>query len=490
MRKSMKHIICSGVIGCFFWIIGELLYKSFTQSMWQPMGIACYFTLFAIVMIIGMFVLAIFRGDYNKLIDKGRNPISDNIVSLFALLIIFFISTGIFEYLYEIGKTTVDEPTSYVFLIDDSGSMSSNDPNCERAVAIKRIMEKQDATFPYAVYKFTNQSSKIKDMSPYQSTDEYEFESNGGTNIIGSINEVIDDLTQNGQTGGASPRIMLVSDGSSSSMGVSSVIKRCNDNNISISSISFGNLFGNALLSRLSTRTGGVYVGVDNVDQLYDNMQTVITSSATRNLISERFMFKLNWLYALMRILFLTIMALLWALMKNIAYCGNKRTKNEDNYSYENVVMFTLISAIISIIIMEFGIKYIALPEKVARLILAICWMIIPGEFFVASKNKANLTGIVGNNSGFVSNMDNKTLQESEHTFNDDKKTLDPGNAFQNPGGSFGQSATGFSSKGNFGGFSSNQNTSKKTGGFGSANDTKSNTFGSKDSSGTGFGKG
>ncbi|MCC8014815.1 MAG: VWA domain-containing protein, partial [Eubacterium sp.] len=182
------------------------------------------------------------------------------------------------------------------FLIDDSGSMSGNDPNCERATAIKKIMENKDVNFPYSVYRFTDESQLLKEMGPYSQDDSYQFDSNGSTNIIGSINTVLDEIIAN-KSMDDSPRIMLVSDGSSSSLGANSVIDRCNDNGISISSISFGNFFGNSLLNKLATRTGGVYVEVENIDNLYNEMQTAITSNASRNLVSERFMLSLNWLY-------------------------------------------------------------------------------------------------------------------------------------------------------------------------------------------------
>ena len=305
-----------------------------------------------------MFILAVFRGDYNQLVENGQHPLSDNIRTFFALLLILFIITGLLEYIYEIGKNNVDEPTSYVFLIDDSGSMSGNDPDFERSDAIKKIMQRQNPDLPYAVYKFTESSSLLKSMSTYNNNDEYLFESSGGTNIIGSINEVVDDIINNSQEAGNSPRILLLSDGSSSSSGLSNVIKKCVNSNISVSSISFGNIFGNSLLNKLSKKTGGVYVNIDNINELYDKMQSAITSSASRNLISERFMPRNNWLYAMLRILFLTIIALVWTLIKCIAYCKTP-TENEYSNSYGNVFIFTLVSAVLSIVLMEFGMEYI-----------------------------------------------------------------------------------------------------------------------------------
>ncbi|MCC8014814.1 MAG: hypothetical protein LIO87_06425 [Eubacterium sp.] len=117
MKKDyIKHMLYSGVIGIIFWVVGEVMYDLLTNKIWQPLGIATYFCIFAIIMIIGMYLLAIFRGDYNKAIDKGAKPISDNLGTIFLLIIVFFLSAGIFEFLYELGgKSIINEPTSYVF---------------------------------------------------------------------------------------------------------------------------------------------------------------------------------------------------------------------------------------------------------------------------------------------------------------------------------------------------------------------------------------
>ncbi|MCC8015601.1 MAG: hypothetical protein LIO87_10495, partial [Eubacterium sp.] len=164
------------------------------------------------------------------------------------------------------------------------------------------------------------------------------------------------------------------------------------------------------------------------------------------------------------------IMSLIWAIIKSIAYCGNKQNQNEDNYSYDNVVLFTILSAAVSILLMEFGTVYLALPEKAARLLLAILWMIVPGKFYVASNKKANLTGVGSRNFGAENDIDNKILQPDVRDLISEKKTLDAGtgNAFRNQKDGFGNTSTGFGTKGSTGGFSKNSNSTKNSGGFGS----------------------
>lgn len=489
MKKDyIKHILCSGLIGVIFWLIGEAVYDALTRKIWQPLGIAVYFCIFAVIMIVGMYVLALFRGDYNKALDKDIKPISDNLAPMALLLTIFFIFTGFFEFLYELGgKKLIKEPTSYVFLIDDSGSMSSNDPNCERASAIKKIMEKQEADFPYSVYSFTNESQLMKEMGPYKPEDSYQFNSNGGTNIVGSLDTVLDEIIANKSIDDM-PRIMLVSDGSSSSVGSNKVIEKCNDSGISISSISFGNFFKNSLLNKLSTRTGGVYVNVENIDELDAKMQEAITSNATRNLISERYLPRLNWLYAILRILFLLLMSMLWAVIKNIAYCGNMRKPNEENYSYDNVVMFTVVWAFISILIMEFATAHLELPEKLARLLLAILWTIIPGRFYNPSKGQPVLNEIEKGIGGFGSDIESDTLIGGNGGYNGDNKTLTPGaNGFELPPGDFGSTTGGFgNTTGGFG--NTTGGFGNTTGGFGSTADGFGSTTGGFESTTGGFG--
>lgn len=492
-KKYLKHILYSGIIGVVFWLVGEALYNFLTKDLWQPLGIALYFCIFGILMIVGMFLLAVFRGDYNKALNKGINPITNNFAPLVLLMVVFFICTGFLEFLYEIGGTSViKEPTSYVFLIDDSGSMSANDPNCERATAIKKIMEKQDGDFPYSVYSFTSGSKKLKELGPYSQEDNYQFSSNGGTDIIGSLDSVLNEIIADSAYG-ESPRIMLVSDGSSSSSGIKGVITKCNDNSVSISSISFGDIFGNALLNKLATRTGGVYVSVDNVDELYNEMQMVITSNSVRNLVSERYVPRLNWLYAILRIVFLVIMALLWSIIKNISYCGVGYAKEDKNYSYDNVILFTLVSALISILIMEFGTAYFAIPEKIARLILAVLWAIVPGEFFKSSKLEPILTSPTAGKPGFGESAPTNTLQGNDEETNNGTKRITSLSGFQNvknegfksSGTGFEKPGTSFGPKKTFGGFSGADNLNKKSGGFGNSGSSdssngKTNGFGKK----------
>ena len=92
------------------------------------------------------------------------------------MLVILFAATLLLEFLYELGGgITTYKPTSYIFVIDDSSSMVSNDPYNERVSAIKEIMERE--RIPYAVYKFSDDARLIRPMDSYHGDEDLGFNS-------------------------------------------------------------------------------------------------------------------------------------------------------------------------------------------------------------------------------------------------------------------------------------------------------------------------
>ena len=370
MKDSIfgKHLFFTAGIGVVFWIIGEILYSPITLYLWQPLGIAVYFAVFGLILFIGYFVLSCIRGDYFYLKHENPRNISENIRMSFLLLAVIFALTIGLEFLYELGIQEISEPTSYVFVIDDSGSMSENDPQNERVSAIRKIMEKQSPDFPYAVYRFTDTCTKLKDMAPYRSGDSYEFYSEGNTNILGALEVVLSELKN---YDGEIPRILLLSDGSSSSVGKNLIIDECRENSVSISSISFGNRFTNHLLSDLAKKTGGVYINAADSDELYQQMETAILTSAERNLLSERYTPHLNALYAVLRIVFLTLIGFVWSLFKIFAFCGK---------GLSGKLPFSIVLCTVGSVLTE-TLFALSVSGELVRLFFCILWALMPGKF-------------------------------------------------------------------------------------------------------------
>lgn len=400
------HMGCSALIGVLFFLIGQILYPSLTENIWTPLGIALYFLVFSVIMLISMFVLNQVRQDYSYWFKSGKkDTVKKAYIRGVACIIVLFVLSGLFEFFYELGKESYYDPTSYVFLIDDSGSMSANDPQCVRSEAISKIMENQTDNIPYAVYKFTDQSQLIKVMGKYSKSDKYEFLSDGGTDIVTSLDTVINELLSKKVNGGDHPKVLLLSDGESSNWGIKDVISKCRDNEIAVSTIGFN--VNSHLLSKIARKTGGIYINVNDIDDLQEQMNKAITSFLDRNLISDRFVLRNDGLYAFLRILFLCLMGVVFSWMKYESFCSAKGPK------YDGVVLkVSLAGTAIASIMMEICFSVFDLPSWLIRLIFCILWAVTPG-YFIKS-------GVYSFDPDYKSDDDNGYDQNN----NQDKDTL------------------------------------------------------------------
>ncbi len=374
-KNAIAHIACSAIIGVLFFVIGQILYPYIIEKWWTPIGIAVYFLVFSTIMLIAMFILNQIRKDYSYWFKNGKkDTVKKAYIRGTVCLIVIFVLSGIFEFIYELGDDVIYDTSSYVFLIDDSGSMAGNDPQFERGAAINRIMKNQANDMPYAVYKFSNQAQLLKDMGKYTETDSFEFSSDGGTDIVGSLDKVADELISKAVNGGNYPKVLLLSDGVSSYYGVNSVIKKCRSNNIVVSTIGFN--VNSSLLSKIARKTGGIYINVNNIDELQEQMNNAMTSFLDRNLISDRFTPQNDVLYAFLRILFLCLIGAAFSWLKYETFCSSKGPKF-DSF----VLKVSLICTTVGSIIMEICFSIFDLPAWLARLTFCIIWAITPGYF-------------------------------------------------------------------------------------------------------------
>lgn len=374
-KGIIAHIVCSAAIGILFFAIGQILYPHIIEKWWTPFGIALYFLIFSTIMLIAMFVFNQIRKDYSYWFKNGKkDTIKKAYIRGVVCVVVIFVLAGIFEFLYELGNDVIYDTTSYVFLIDDSGSMSGNDPQCERGEAINRIMKNQTEDMPYAVYKFSDQPELIKNMGKYIETDSFEFSSDGGTDIVGSLNRITDELISKVVDGGDYPKILLLSDGESSYAGVNSLIKKCRSNNIAVSTIGFN--VNSYLLSRIARKTGGIYINVNNIDDLQEQMNKAITSFLDRNLISDRFVPKNDGLYAFLRVLFLSLIGIVFSWLKYETFCSARGPK------YDSLVLrVSLICTFVGSVLMEICFNVFDFPAWLIRLIFCVLWAITPGYF-------------------------------------------------------------------------------------------------------------
>ena len=360
------YVQVSMLSGIIAFIVGEFLFERLTERLYTPLGIMLYFFIFFCILFVAMTVILIKKltvAEYNLKLRSSWK-------FFLILLIIFLMLTTLFEFLYEIGKEEIPEPTSLIFLIDDSGSMRGNEK--DRVQAINDVMK--NSRLPFAIYSFTEDAKQLRNMDIYRSDiseDEIAFASAGGTSIIPSINHVLSDLEKGVITNaGLNPKILLVSDGNSSLFGLRSMVKDCKRQMVNVSSIGMRGS-SESTLKKIAKSTGGVYVSCTDVTTLGAELTKAIASQNSRNLLSERIIFKNEKLYAFLRIFFLMIMGLLWSALKIMMLSENKEFCRK-------IFVLSMLFCILGAFLVEFG-NSKGISSVFLRLIFDVLWATTPG---------------------------------------------------------------------------------------------------------------
>jgi len=422
MRRegTFLHIIITAVVGFVYFMVSETLFGVLTEVLWPPLGIAIYFGLLALAIYFVLYLLNKARGDYRGWSSKNLSSVVSSAFKKGAIaLAVLFVLAGGFEFLYEVDYSSVSEnASSYVFLIDDSGSMNyedtGNDREYARITAIEDIMSDKASDIEFCVYKFQTEAQLVREMAPYKENesirnikikDEYGNEilafdsSDGGTDIIGSLTTVIDDITSGRINAGKSPRILLLSDGEDYG-DIDSITKLCNDNNIIVSSIGF--CVDSQLLKEISSRTGGTYQEINDASLLSSGMESAFMLDNSRNLLSERVVFDNNGLYLVLRIVFLILLGALFSWIKQKCYCSAY------DHSYEDIVFwvsFALCS--IAAILLEVLLQYTHVDPWIVRCIFCLLWTTTPG-FFVKETIDINVNPYDNGMNGYNFNSYDK----------------------------------------------------------------------------------
>ena len=222
---------------------------------------------------------------------------------------VLFVALGaLFQWIYGLHiNPNSSEPTSYVFVIDDSGSMEENDPGQLRYDAIGEVLEKKPSDFPYMVYGFANDVILLREMQPVSNgTAGLIGNSNGGTSIKGALDQVISDYQNGVWDGGRSPKVILLTDGYATDLGwfssISGTLKQYARNRISISTIGLGDV-DVGLLERIAAATGGVFIDISDASSLADAMENAATQYAIDDLLTTRYPGRMDILFGFLRIL-------------------------------------------------------------------------------------------------------------------------------------------------------------------------------------------
>lgn len=358
----------AGIVGCF---VSGLIYKLISTDLWSPLAVGISFMIFTIIFIAIMCIVNLANGNLTEHAAKHHDGKKIGL-ALMIVIVLSLIFGTIFEGIYEIDFFGKDNgylnPTSYVFIIDNSGSMESNDPEGMRYQAIDKIIDDKDDDFLYAVYSFNNGITQERALAPVSDgKNELTPVNRGQTEIRSTLESLFDDYKGylKPQLGDA-PKFLLLSDGYASDIGMFSsidgVLRDYAKSNITISTVGLGDV-DTELMQQIADDTGGVYINVNDIDQLEQSMQKAINESGdnkyARTFYTYRNVPSLDVLYGIMRVLFTAILSVFISASMLFATASGKDDKL--------ILLTSLITGILAGLLLELCINLLYISPGVIR---------------------------------------------------------------------------------------------------------------------------
>ena len=206
-NKTMISFLIFVIFGALYGLLTNIVFEKLVSEIWTPLAIALYFLVFAVLLNLLVFIIVKKSGN-----DSARKIL---IRDMAIVVVAVFISSMLFEFLYELGlNVEMTETDSYILMIDDSASMESSDPDKQRGDAIRKLVKDKPDTFNYAIYVFADDVKQARDMQP--KSDGYskiELNTEGGTAMFQCLETVITDISSGELNVTPGTRVLLLSDG-------------------------------------------------------------------------------------------------------------------------------------------------------------------------------------------------------------------------------------------------------------------------------------
>ena len=364
--------IVAGIIGL---VVSSIIYGITKEILWSPLAVGISFAVFATTFILCMAIVSVLFQLGKKEFSRG----GETAILPFLFIIGTLILGTLFEFIYEVDFFSqirgYQEPTAYIFLIDNSGSMEVSDPEAFRYDAIEKIISQKPDDFPYAVYGFSDGVWTQRELSPaYEGVGELDSTPGGGTAIRGTLDKFFEDY-ENGlkEQLGSSPKILLLSDGEATDVGFFAHIDKTLSNyskaDLPVSTVGLGDCIDEDLMHQIADETGGVYISSQDVDQLESAMQNAISQYSknryARTLYTRRKVPSLGVLYAIMRIFFTGILSV--GISLSMLFVAKDSPADE-----KLIVLSSIATGVLSGLIMEMGINLLNLPPSIIRIVFFI----------------------------------------------------------------------------------------------------------------------
>ncbi len=326
-RQKVFHLlilVVSALMGAAVWFVCEGLYDALVDSLARPVLMGLLFGLLALAAAGGVFAVSLLRGTFEQDVVTGGSALAAGGI-LMGLVLLVAVLAALFQWLYSLRLSgEAAKPTSYIFLLDDSGSMLDNDPHQRRFSAIGQVLEGQEEEIPYMVYGFAENVSLLREMGPLQAGEDpgvLTGNSDGGTAMGTVLAQVLADYEAGLWDGGASPKVILLSDGIptdfQSFSDISELLKEYVQQGVSISTVGLDGVDGE-MMERIASRTGGVFVDIQDAARLGEAMLSAASRYAEEDLVTARYTGGI--LPGVLRVLFLTLLGLGIGLAAAVAY--------------------------------------------------------------------------------------------------------------------------------------------------------------------------
>ena len=331
MRRSRQATVNLALLaitaasGVVLWILGSILYSSMADSASRPVLIGLMFGGLCAVLCTVILVYGVIAGTFEQNLITGSSGIFSTALILLGASVIVFLAGLLFQWIYGLNIGNQDQmPTSFVFVIDDSGSMAENDPDQERYKAIADVLEDMPDSFPYMVYGFSDDAYIVQEMLPKSAgVPEIAGRSSGMTEIKTALTRVMEDYQNGVWDGGDSPKVIMLTDGYATDVNLFSpirgVLRDFASEHISISTVGLGVVDAD-LMKQIAEKTGGVFIDVAKASALSGAIDAAAKEFAGRDLLSSRYVPSLDFLYGFLRVLFLLILGTAIGFAAAVAY--------------------------------------------------------------------------------------------------------------------------------------------------------------------------
>ena len=350
----VSTLISAGVTGlgmhCFH---NAAFYAQRESRLYMPLVMGGLFAAFLAVTGLVVFLISNLKLTYRADVITGRNSKG----RLFLYLLIGILVIGLFmmgaEFLYEndISFRNKDNGMdTYVFLIDDSYSMTVSDPEAKRYSVIGSMLADRPAKTQFAVYSF---SDEVKLHVPMRTAEEgfpgYSSPVYGLTNMKIGLEQVIEDCEQGIWTNKGNTTVIVITDGAPTDFSALEQIRSILDRYVGRSiTIGIVGVIGadKTLMNEIAAYTGGTFAEINDAAMMNEAVENVSGNTGrTRDLLSVREKLEQDWIYAVIRILAFAIAGAVIAVVSALCY-GN-------NTAFAFIVVANVIKAILAGVLME-----------------------------------------------------------------------------------------------------------------------------------------